>query len=116
MIPVLRKLEVDGGDRDEIDPSRTDQGELATSTTRRGTGSREVRQVTAVGPEVLLVSQTPRQHTFPPGTAADHRLCSSSHRNAGHVPVFPGAPGLVGLKEQGPRLGRGGLAIPYSEP
>lgn len=38
------------------------------------------------------------------------------HKTAGHMPVFPGAPGLAGLKEQGSGLSEGGLAITYSEP
>lgn len=32
-VPALRKLDIDGGDRDKTYPSRTDQGELVTSAT-----------------------------------------------------------------------------------
>lgn len=65
---------------------------------------------------MLLVSQTLQRCTFPWDWAVGHRLRSSGPKTAGHVPVFPGAPGLAGLKEQGSGLGGGGLATPTLSP
>lgn len=46
--PAFRKLDINGGDRDETDPSRTEQGELSLGEAR---GLGRWQQVMAAGPE-----------------------------------------------------------------